>query len=275
MARAPITLCLLLLLATTPRTHAALTMNDLLDPKNFDEKGKLKITMGSIEFHKIDEAELIRFQKPTQNACGNGRPIRFETKQGETVFWGLASRVNTGLTYTPPGGITTEHKNHYYYEACSMADKLLENIVLLACDPRVNATTVIINSAFRDPIMNVLDGGTSRSPHLRCFAIDFAMIASTGGQRDQRYYRRVSPKIVQAAILARFPGITGLGKGNTFTHADVRPPQETKNGRAQWTYSAEVEQKSNDIRIHVGEKPLKKIPDKDIATYFAADPLPE
>jgi hypothetical protein len=72
---------------------------------------------------------------------------------------------------------------------------------------------VTINSGYRCPTHNRAVGGATNSQHLLGTAADFTV-------------RGISPAQVYRDLDPLWPG--GLGRYNTFTHADVR------NGRARW-----------------------------------------
>ena len=100
-------------------------------------------------------------------AKGYGKIIQFKAKERTFVHWGLrlAQPVKAGLTYFAPNGAhTTEIRDHFYYQACEMSNQLVQVVTRLACD--LEADTVIVNSAFRDPIMNILEGGRPSSQHM-------------------------------------------------------------------------------------------------------------
>ncbi len=72
---------------------------------------------------------------------------------------------------------------------------------------------VTINSGYRCPTHNRAVGGATNSQHLLGTAADFVV-------------RGISPAQVYRDLDPLWPG--GLGRYNSFTHADVR------NGRARW-----------------------------------------
>lgn len=76
---------------------------------------------------------------------------------------------------------------------------------------------VTINSAARCAAHNKAVGGAPTSQHLYAKAADFTV-------------ERISPSHVQAYLQGKYPNRYGVGKGQTFTHIDVRPT------RAEWGY---------------------------------------
>ena len=169
-----------------------------------------------------------------QRNCGGfgSQVLKFEAKKNEYVSWGLAKPVSAGavkyVENVPNGTTVTTVKNHMYYDACEMNPSLLETVSKLACAPELKAVKVVVNSAFRDPIQNVLEGGKSASQHLRCNAMDFSLWRQ--GKRGLGWMEPIPPAEVQN-LAKHFGPITGLGLGQTFTHVDVR-----QGGRKVWTY---------------------------------------
>lgn len=167
-----------------------------------------------------------------QRNCDGGTALKFEAKKNEPVNWGLARPVSAGsvkyVENVPNGTTVTTVKNHMYYDACDMNPSLIETISKLACSPELKALKVVVNSAFRDPIQNILEGGKSASQHLKCNAMDFSLWRQ--GKRGQGWMEVIPPSEVQN-LARHFGPITGLGLGQTFTHVDVR-----QGGKKVWTY---------------------------------------
>lgn len=240
---------LVLLLLLWPSTSQSSTdpMTAMIE-KYVGQDGVLDETEGRLKFHPIDPHSMLRMSDNSVRRCYNsGRPVVFEAKAGEYIHWGLVNNVRGGgVTFTqntPRGVAFSEVESHIYYKACVMDVTLLETITKLACDQYVQATHVIINSAFRDPIANLIQGGRSASQHLRCRAIDFAMAKNTHGQKIQSQYQRIAPSAIQD-IARHYPKATGLGRGRTFTHLDTRPGR-----RATWNYGPKVSLESHDSSL--------------------------
>ncbi len=215
---------------------------DLLE-KYVGDDGALRDTEKRLNFHPIDPHSTIPMPTVYYRFCaGMAQKVHFEAKRGEYIHWGLKNSVRTGgvtLTeFTPRGTTTTTVQNHMYYKACVMDPRMIEAVQKLACDDRIQATHVIVNSAFRDPITNLLQGGRSASQHLKCRAIDFAFEREDRGRRS-----RISPSQVQG-VAAQYSIVTGLGRGRTFTHVDTRPGR-----RATWNYSRKVALESHDSSL--------------------------
>lgn len=211
---------------------------DLLE-KYVNADGTLRETEARLKFHPIKPHSTIRMPPGFTFFCrGTTRSVTFEAKAGEYVHWGLRDSVPTGgVSYTqltPRGSTTTTVENHLLYKACRMDPRLIEAIQKLACHDQIQATHVIVNSAFRDPIANLIEGGRSASQHLTCRAVDFALARNTKGQRNQSQYERISPALVQQ-VAVEFEIVRGLGRGGSFTHVDTRPGQ-----RAVWSYGNKV-----------------------------------
>jgi len=227
---------------------------DLIE-KYVGEDGRLRETEGRLKFHKVDDAQVKPMPPPREYRCLNGgRPIRIEAKEGTYVHWGLMNNVKTGgvsfTQNTPKGTHVTTIANHIYYTACEMNQQLVEALLKVACDESLRATHVIINSAFRDPIHNLLEGGRSASQHLTCRAIDFSLGRASGPIRNQRELPRIPPREVQA-VAGQFALIRGLGKGLSFTHVDNRPGE-----RAAWNYGpkvAEAGKSSENLMLSLSE----------------------
>ncbi len=187
-------------------------------------------TQNRIKFKAPEPAEMTDMPKNFQFRCSDGRMVSFESttdKRHGKVNWGLRREVAGGsLSYsvpTPQGSWSTNIKNHIYYEACEMNQVVVSNVHRLACDPRMQATNVIVMSAFRDPLWNKYVGGKSASQHLQCRALDFWLARNTQRQTDQRKYEMISPNTVWK-VASDFGSFNGIGRASTFSHLDNRPP---------------------------------------------------
>jgi uncharacterized protein YcbK (DUF882 family) len=69
---------------------------------------------------------------------------------------------------------------------------------------------IVVNSAYRDPIRNIIGGGVDSSMHMKCLAVDFFI---PGVQKSQ---------LIAFARSNRDVGGLGCYPGRNFIHVDVR-----------------------------------------------------
>ena len=229
-------------------TYAEKTINDLLEP-NIEDLLKRPPPKGTIKT-KIDAPKASTTPPPNNLIfdCPGGNRVEVVAKNSD-VHWGLVSNIDVKKTATytpnvPTGAAKTEVEDHVYYKACSISEnsKLIGALKQLAC--LAKATFVKVNSAYRDPISNALDDGKSMSMHLKCQALDIAMFqGKQGGLKN-----RIPPETIQSLATTLPNQITGLGKGTSFTHIDVR----TQSGGKQiiWTYKNAKTKKAQALDRH-------------------------
>lgn len=222
------------LLSPPPAPASNDPVADLIE-RYVKEDGTLRDTEARLKFHPVRPHDTLPMPANFTFRCeGTDRSVTFEAKAGQFVHWGLRQGLPAGgVTLTqilPKGTFSTSVESHIFYRACRMDDQLVSALHKLACDQRLRATNVVVNSAFRDPIANLIEGGRPASQHLTCRAIDFWLARNTRGQKIQAQYERIPAAEVQS-IASQYSIIRGLGRGATFTHADTRPGE-----RSAWKY---------------------------------------